>query len=331
MRCNCWAIAVLALVAPSARADDDAQVTAVRALVRATGENAFVYATDGTVWEVGFGRDTTDNDLKALAALAPPRLYKVELHPASALLEKGKPGVTRAGLKALAALPALRSLVAPKGCGDEDVKEIAALPHLEVLHAYSADFGDEGIKHLAAALKLKVLSLPSFRRFTDTVWEPLSKIATLEEVDGLYGKQLTGRGVGRLAALKKLRRLELWNLSLADGVCDEIARLKGLRQLKLSHASVTDDGVKALASLPELWSLDLTETKITDAALRHLAAAPKLEQLRLGSTAVTDAGIRELTALATLLRLDVSGTKVTGVGVVDFKEKASPYCEVITK
>jgi Leucine-rich repeat (LRR) protein len=81
--------------------------------------------------------------------------------------------------------------------------------------------------------------------------------------------QVSGKGIGELAALEKLQRLSLWHAG-----------------------NIQDDVAGGLATLRNLEVLDLSDTKIADATLGALDALPALRHIYLAGTAVTADGVK---------------------------------------
>lgn len=165
----------------------------------------------------------------------------------------------------------------------------------------------------------------------------------------LAGANIDDAGLGRVAGLAELRKLNLAGTDVADAGLGHLEGLTKLRSLDLLGTHVTKAGVESLkARLPKCKVLTtesqaaavekikklggtvaydeaspghpvvdvlLRSEKANDATLAHLEGLTRLRTLNLDSTAVTDAGLKHLKNLTTLQRLSVYGTKVTDAGM----------------
>jgi internalin A len=104
---------------------------------------------------------------------------------------------------------------------DADLKQLANLPKLELLHLSGASkITDEGVKHLAGLKQLTNLSLAS--------------------------TQLTDAGLKQLTGLTELKKLSLSFTKITDAGVPDLSMLKGLEELGLPFTEVSADGVKKL-------------------------------------------------------------------------------------
>ncbi len=303
------------------------------------------------------GTAVTEAGLKELAALT--RLRWLDL---------GGTAVTEAGLKELAGLKALHTLVLRNTpVTDAGLVHLQNLTNLKALDLTKTKVTTKGIAALQKALPdcqigsdfspavdaadrkaaewvlslggvgtindgqdrpfraatdlpagpwtLRTIDLNSNKRVDD---EGLKKLARLKDIQELsiWEARVTDAGLKELAGLKSLRVLILWNTRVTDAGLKELAGLKALQTLYLNDTSVTDAGLKELAGLMDLRNLGLFRTKVTDAGLKELAGLKSLQWLHLGGTKVSDAGLKELAGLNDLGWLNLDSTPVTDAGLV---------------
>ena len=110
----------------------------------------------------------------------------------------------------------------------------------------------------------------------------------------LTGRSLTDDGLARVAALKKIVRLNLRDTKVTSAGLGHIKGLTSLNRLHLERTAVDDSGTAHLAGLVNLEYLNLYNTRITDKTLVHLVGLKKLKQLYLWQTGVTDEGVSRL-------------------------------------
>lgn len=139
----------------------------------------------------------------------------------------------------------------------------------------------------------------------------IAQMKHLESLRIVNGWGITDSGIGSLADLPGLRRLELWNFSTkltADGLA-AVWQLKQLRTLAFaSFDSEADKGfIARLKGLAELEELTFSG-RVTDEELKNLAALKKLRRLDLTHAGgFTDVGvIWLLTALPNLETLKIT-------------------------
>jgi len=333
-------------------ADDAEDYAILKDWLAYTGQNTYS-AHYQIGFEIDLGDKTNDLHLKGLGKFAPKQLWKINLATTGKITGKGwECGITKEGIKELAALPGLSWLRVHPTFGNDDLKELIACKKLETLILFWSKVDDKGLVHLASMPKLREIDLTR-AAVTDACFEPLSKVSTLESIS-LFDTRITGKGISQLSVLPKLTDLNLLSSDVKSTALEEIGKLKSLRKLNLTRVPVTDDGLKALAGLTELRELKLGESRVTDAGVQHLAGLKnltlvyldgpdisdesakilaKLTNLRtvwLTNTKVTDQGLKELVVLKDIQQLHVGRTKVTPEGVAAFK-KILPNCTVFAR
>jgi len=148
---------------------------------------------------------------------------------------------------------------------------------------------------------------------SDTDLVCLTKLPNLEKLSIAGNRGLSSRGIGRLASLSKLRRLDF---PAAKYCLDDVLAIKSLEQLQFGIGFNSAPDLRALAGLPYLRELDIRSDTAVDEALGGIENLVQLRILHLDAE-VTDAGLRHLRALMNLEELDISdvGRKITGHGL----------------
>jgi F-box and leucine-rich repeat protein 14 len=215
----------------------------------------------------------------------------------------------------------------------ENIKELSGLESFGIDGADTVTAA--GLKHLKSLLKLKRLTLESFKK------ETTLSAAALKEIGDLAGLEelrlgviepisfsarvpwVDDAGVAHLARLKNLKTL---NLGSCDKVTDAgIAHLKGLSKLEhlnIGYTKGTDAGMVHLKDLKNLQELNLNGLQITEKGLAQLTGLFKLQRLRLreAGAGVTDAAIQQLKSLTALEDLMLYNTAATEKGAAELKK-----------
>ena len=121
----------------------------------------------------------------------------------------------------------------------------------------------------------------------------------------------------RIAKLKILRSLSLWNLGIVSESLCVLSGLPQLRALNLGKNWIGEKGAAVIASFNNLTSLELVSNGITDKGVSSLAALKKLTYLGLGANGISDTGIAFLTELKKLTSLDLWGNGIGELGVAE--------------
>ncbi|MCS5693973.1 ADP-ribosylation factor-like protein [Cyanobium sp. FGCU-6] len=121
----------------------------------------------------------------------------------------------------------------------------------------------------------------------------------------------------RLAELKTLESLTLWNLCIDDVSVSKLSELHQLTSLNLGNNWIGEKGATTLASLSNLTSLELVSNGITNVGASSLAALKKLTYLGLGANGISDTGVASLTELKQLRSLDLWGNGIGELGVAE--------------
>ncbi len=237
------------------------------------------------------GPDVTDAALAYLAAFPDlmelsvrrSRVTDVGLGPLArlkrltALSIEGTPGVTDAGVERLRPCTALRelSLTETRVTG----KGLEHFPDLELLNLSGTPFGDDGLRHLAGLLELRVLLLLD-TRVTDEGLRHLPGRTRLWAL-GLAYCQVTDAGLRYLEGFRLLSFLSLAGTQVSDQGMPHLGACSLLRDLSLNDTRVTDAGLQHLKGLKGLRELDVVDTPVSAGGVKKLKEAlPRLEVVR---------------------------------------------------
>jgi len=152
---------------------------------------------------------------------------------------------------------------------------------------------------------------------------------TLERLDlsGVHGlRDYVFPNLGVLPQLLELRLQDV-PLPVEDTRWQIFAGAKKLRLLELSDLTLDESRVRRLAEIATLEQLELPRCGIDDAGARTLAKGRcPLRRLGLaGNMALTDSGAAELAAIGTLAEVDLTGcSKVTEQGLRRLTERQPP-------
>ncbi|MCZ7581852.1 MAG: hypothetical protein M5R36_00175 [Deltaproteobacteria bacterium] len=149
---------------------------------------------------------------------------------------------------------------------------------------------------------------------TDRSLRELAGFDNLRELR-LSGRNFSPLGLGALASLVNLNRLDLADTNANDLSMESIGRLRGLRDLNLWSTEITDKGLSHLADLWFLERLEIGGTEVGDAGVARLAGLANLRYLGLGLTHVTDRGVKRLSNLKSLESLELWSTKLADDGL----------------
>ncbi|MBN9121153.1 MAG: hypothetical protein J0I06_18715, partial [Planctomycetes bacterium] len=254
-------------------------------------------------------------------------------HPALVDVQLQVTGVTKAGIKHLATLRAVRQLALWVPDADEwlaDLAPLTELTRLEVSAGGPGQMTERGIPHLKPFTRLRRLTLYG-RNVTDAWLPQLAAVNPFPELEDLALRDTAVDGSG-LADLGKLPRLDWISLNesrVTDEGLESLVKIPRLGWLMLNSTTIGNEGLRAVSKCPNLQNLMLRDNRrVTDRGMAHLAACTKLTDLDLTNTAIGDAGVHELIACKALKRLTLDGTQVTAKGIAELKDKL-PGCVVI--
>ena len=106
--------------------------------------------------------------------------------------------------------------------------------------------------------------------------------------------------LNKLAGLKELHWLRLFNCQASDEAMKDLVDLPKLSFLDVAYNPVTDESFTHVASrLPHIKQLLAYYTRLTDKGLAELAKLPELDSVQLMNTSITDAGLAALAPIRT--------------------------------
>jgi Leucine-rich repeat (LRR) protein len=157
--------------------------------------------------------------------------------------------------------------------------------------------------------------MPKLRTLTarDLDAAAVGTVASLEDLDTLYTKNLPEGSLEKIAKLKQLVEFES-NSIHGPG----IASFKSCKQLRkilnAGNPDVSDDDIRALAAaLPDLETLRIGgTTALTNACIPSLLMLKSLKYLELHSNELDDSLIESLAKLPRLDTLNLNSTKIVG-------------------
>jgi Leucine-rich repeat (LRR) protein len=236
--------------------------------------------------------------------------------------------VTDISLEYVSRLTNLRSLdISFTQIGDVGMEHLAPLSQLEELNVGGMKISGAALHVLKYLPNLRKLSFYGTQRrnagmcwapvMTDLELDTIALLTNLEELnigDGVAlgtprpaalgprageaecritgGTRISDFGVAKLAALKKLRYLNLSGSVVTGGALKTLAELPNLQRLSLWNAEAIDDSAATgFESLKSVTSLDLSNTGVGDRTLASLAKLPNLQRLYVSDTAVTEGGL----------------------------------------
>lgn len=295
-----------------------------------------------------------------------PQLEEVSLQPE---------GATDADLAMLAKLPRLRVVnIYSNQITDEGIAHLAKNANLQKVELRGTGIRDQGLASVAQLANLQTLewdnryaaqadfsalkskqSLVALTLRGNSQWDAgLAVASTCENLESLclgYG-QITAEGMRSLAGMKKLKRLELYEVAFPREELSAIAGLTQLEELRID-GELTEEDLAVLGTLTSMQTLRLQKAKITGTGLKHLASmkqlknldAPlnllgdedmklfdglqNLESLDLRNSQVTDAGLLNLPKFLNMMHIELQGTQVTEEGVAKLR-KVSPHLRMIS-
>ena len=222
--------------------------------------------------------------------------------------------VTDVGMPHVATLAELRTLdLSHTMLGDVGIESLPALTRLEELNLGGSRVSGINLHMLKLLPNLRKLSLRGIQRrnasacwtatITDLDLDTIAALKNLEELDlgvgiGLGragspngevncratgGVRITDLGLAKLAALTKLRRLNLSGAKITAAGLARLQELPKLERLDLWYCQLLDDrAADILARMPALKFLDIADTAIGTEAVSRLRARPGLKLLAEG-------------------------------------------------
>jgi len=174
-------------------------------------------------------------------------------------------------------------------------------------------------ENLAAVCKLEALEslVIDGDGVTDDLIPKLLPLVKLKHLQ-LWNGQLTGRTLGRLAALPKLESLGLSDApNWAPEAAAQVIKIRSLRQFCAARTPLTDADVGVLVEKSDWEHLDVNGSSITDESLRLIARLPHLKSVHTFGAGITSVGIEALSASTSLESLDLRACPMLDDAAVD--------------
>ena len=154
--------------------------------------------------------------------------------------------------------------------GDEHLPALAQLPNLKTLYA-PRTLGDEGAKHVAKTDSLEVLVLPE----SDVTKKGLASLSQLENLYHLTinMKRLDKEALPAIAAMKGLTSLRMTNSQLSGENLVTLGRLQKLKFLYVESKQITASGLLSLSEhFPSLETLEIRKHNLMDQDFKRFGA-----------------------------------------------------------
>ena len=216
------------------------------------------------------------------------------------------------GLKSLEVL----QITFPCTIGDAGLRAVAALPRLKKLVASLGKVTPEGLAALGGCRTLRSLDVGTHGDpMTDALLGAFGRLTSLEELEVSGGGFAGDAGVAALAGLTRLKSLDLsWSELISGKTLDALSPT--VEKLSFTGVRISKEGAAAMARMAGLRKLKFYNGGIGDDHLRELAACRKLQDLWIhrdnrDSVNATDAGVDALQAMVGLRRFRITGTAVT--------------------
>jgi hypothetical protein len=223
---------------------------------------------------------------------------------------------TAAGLEVLRRLPHLEVFgIDGDQCGDESMRQIAAIPRLRQLQAQGAVAGDAGWEALSASKTLEYIWGRECPNFGNRGFLALAKLPVLRGM-GISCEFVDDSALGSLPQFPALR--QFISIGVKDDGFRHIGRCSDLESLYCMYCRDTgDEATEHLTGLEKLRLYYAGMTQITDRSLKILAGIESLEHLEFWQCmGLTDAGLAYLTALPRLERIEIYGSPKVSRNIV---------------
>jgi internalin A len=116
------------------------------------------------------------------------------------------------------------------------------------------------------------------------------------------------QGLQYLAALAKLKVLNLSNSKCADSGINQLGEMKSLETINLQQTAITDLGLKKVATFKRLKTVNVLYASITQHGIKELAKLPDLQSLTIGGA--TDGELAEIGRISQLKALQIVSSKI---------------------
>jgi len=92
----------------------------------------------------------------------------------------------------------------------------------------------------------------------------------------------------------KIKSVGLYGTDITDKGLLYLSRVKSIEDIDLRDTHITDDGVRYLADLPNLKSVRFWGTKVTNKGIMHLVGSRNLQEINYYDSGITKAGVCKL-------------------------------------
>jgi hypothetical protein len=164
---------------------------------------------------------------------------------------------------------------------------------------------------------------PDSYRLTDAAAIHFAAMETLQSLTIRTDENFTDALIEKLAALPKLRHLEIGSQQFTDKALGILGVEYGLRTLTINSQHFTDAGVKALCHAGELEELNVQSPKLTAKSIAHVKALKKLRSLELPIERLEDDTMSTLAEMTSLERLLLRHVPITDVELIKLKNHPS--------
>ena len=247
--------------------------------------------------------DFTDEGLRALEGLDGIAALDLFWHSKT---------FTADGLEVLRLLPRLEVFgIDGVQCGDESMRNIAAIPRLRQLQAQGAVAGDAGWRALSGSKTLEYIWGRECPNFGNAGFLALANLPALLGM-GISCGVVEDRALACLPLFPALR--QFISIGLKDNGFIHVGRCSGLESLYCMYCRDTGDEATAhLTGLEKLRLYYAGMTQITDRSLEMMGRMENLEHLEFWQCmGLTDAGVTHLARLPRLGRIEIhSSPKVS--------------------
>ncbi len=118
------------------------------------------------------------------------------------------------------------------------------------------------------------------------------------------------QGLQYLAALGKLKVLNLSNSKCADSGIEQLGEMKSLETINLQQTAITDLGLKKVSTFRRLKTVNILYAAITQNGIKELAKLPELQSLTFGGPTITDGELAEIGHMSKLKALQIVSSKI---------------------
>lgn len=191
-------------------------------------------------------------------------------------------------------------------------------------------FTEEAVWHIARFRNLRALALAG-PQVTDRGLDQIARLDFLERLCFWDAQAVSNAGMARIAALPRLKALELSNVPIDDASIGHLLRLPALEELSIQGSALTDRAIASIVQLSKLKRLvlDFGDNEVDPAALAQLRQLTNLEQFGLRGSRVSNAGLDALGGLKDLRVLILGETRIDEMGIARMR-RSLPNLHLVT-